>query len=142
MTACSKRSYEDIALDERATLSARITAEQVDRFAELTGDRNPLHMEEAFAMAQGHPGRVAHGLLVASHFSRLVGMQLPGERCLIHRTDLHYAKPTYVGDVLSFEVTVTQKIDAVRALVLQATARRGEDTVIRGKIQVGVLGGD
>ncbi|MBC7543292.1 MAG: MaoC family dehydratase N-terminal domain-containing protein [Candidatus Sericytochromatia bacterium] len=139
MPVCQRHTYEAIAIGDHASLTTTIGTDAVDRFAALTGDLNPLHTNEAFARLMGQPQRVVHGLLVGAYFSQLVGMQLPGERCLVHRVDLQFPAPTHVGDELVFEIVVDQKIDSVQALVLKATARRQGEIVARGKIQVGVL---
>ncbi|MBI3298560.1 MAG: MaoC family dehydratase N-terminal domain-containing protein [Elusimicrobia bacterium] len=131
-------AFQDIAVGERRELSVPVGPEVLDAFAAATGDVNPLHMDAGFARGKGFEGRVAHGLLIASYFSTLVGTMLPGRDCLLQSVRFDFKKPVLAGETLTFSVEVVQKVDAVRALVLEARAA-GCDGVVRlsGRIQVG-----
>ena len=87
------RSYESIATGEEASFRRIIGESDVAAFAELTGDWNPLHMDSSFAATTQFGERIAHGMLVASYFSNLVGMYLPGRRALLLSPDVQFAKP-------------------------------------------------
>ena len=133
-------AFDEIVVGQRATMSVRLTPELIDAFAKLTGDFNPMHTSDEFARERGFPNRLAHGLLTAAFFSTICGMLLPGRDCLLQNTRFDFRKPVPAGTPLKLEAVVVQKIDAVRAIVLEITARNAADeVVVSGKIQAGVL---
>ena len=91
-----------------ASFTVQVTQEMLTRFAELSGDTNPLHTDEGFALRRGFEGRVAYGMLSASFYSRLVGVYLPGKNCLFQSIEATFNRPVYAGDVLSVTGRVTQ----------------------------------
>ncbi|MFI5348077.1 MAG: MaoC family dehydratase [Elusimicrobiota bacterium] len=132
-------TFEEIEVGRKARLEARLTPDLIDAFARLTGDFNPLHVSGEFARSRGFPDRLAHGLLSAAFFSTICGMLLPGRDCLLQSVKFDFRKPVPAGTALTLEAVVVQKIEAVRAIVLEISARNAEgETVISGKIQAGV----
>lgn len=95
---------------ETASLTLTITDEMVRRFAELSGDNNPVHLDDAYAAKTRFKRRIAHGMLVSSTFSKLAGMQLPGPGTIIVSQETRYKAPCYIGDT----VTAQLKIVSVR----------------------------
>ena len=132
-------TFEEIEVGRKARLEVRLTPEIIDAFARLTGDLNPLHVSDDFARSRGFPDRLAHGLLSAAFFSTICGMLLPGRDCLLQSVKFDFRKPVPAGTALTLEAVVVQKIDAVRAIVLEISGRNAAgETVISGKIQAGV----
>ena len=133
-------SFDELAVGLKATLDARLTPELIDGFARLTGDMNPLHTSAEFAKSKGFPDRLAHGLLTAAFFSTVCGMLLPGRDCVLQSVKVDFRKQVPAGTALTLEAVVVQKIDAVRAVVLEISARDAAGVVVlSGKIQAGVL---
>lgn len=133
-------SFEEIAVGRKAGLEVRTTPDLIDAFARLTGDVNPLHVSDAFARSRGFQARLAHGLLTASFFSTICGMLLPGRDCLLQSVRFDFRKPVPAGEALILEAVVVQKIESVRAIVLEISARNAAgETVLSGKIQAGVF---
>ncbi len=139
--AAPDRSYDGIQAGDEAAFSRVIDAAAVDAFAALTGDYNPLHMDDGYATGTQFGGRVAHGMLVASYFSTLVGMYLPGRRALFLSQDVRFAKPVRIGERITFHGRVRRKTDSLRMLDIDTSARNaaGEE-VVHGRAQVMVLG--
>jgi 3-hydroxybutyryl-CoA dehydratase len=138
--AASVLTFEEIEVGRKALLHVRLTPEMIDAFARLTGDLNPLHVSGEFARSRGFSDRLAHGLLSAAFFSTICGMLLPGRDCLLQSVRFDFRKPVPAGTALTLEATVVQKIDAVRAIVLEVAARNAAgDVVLSGKIQAGVF---
>ena len=132
-------TFEEITVGRKARLDVRLTPETIDAFARLTGDLNPLHVCAEFARSRGFSDRLAHGMLSAAFFSTICGMLLPGRDCLLQSVKFDFRKPVPAGEALTLEATVVQKIDAVRALVLEVNARNAAgEVVLSGKIQAGV----
>lgn len=96
-------TYDEIDLSNnyRASFSVEVTDEMMISFMKLTGDKNPLYIDEGFVASQGYPGRVVYGMLSASLYSTLAGMYLPGKYSLLQRVDTHFHKPVFIGDKLT-----------------------------------------
>lgn len=131
-------SFEEIRASDRRQVSISVDSRALEAFSGLTGDVNPLHSDAAFAKARGFPARVAHGMLVSSYFSALVGTMLPGRDCLLQSAKFDYKRPVLEGETLELSVEVVQKVEAVRVLVLDAKAVGADGTLrVSGRIQVG-----
>lgn len=131
-------NFDEIRPGDRRQTSVIVGAAAIDAFAALTGDVNPLHVDSAFAKDRGFPARVAHGMLVTSHFSAIVGTMLPGRDCLLQSAKFDYKKPVLEGETITLSVEVVQKVDSVRVLVLDAKATGSDGSLrVSGRIQVG-----
>jgi 3-oxoacyl-[acyl-carrier protein] reductase len=122
------RQIEEIRVGDEAVVSHRLTEEDVRAFAALTGDQNPLHLDEEFARTTTYGRPVVHGMLSASFISTLIGMVLPGRGALWVSQTLEFLRPAYVGDTLRVAARVLQKSQATRMLTLDVavTNQRGE----------------
>ena len=117
-----------------------ITEEMLESFKGITGDINPLHNDEEFAVSKGHPGRVAFGMLTASFLSTLAGVYIPGERSLIQQVETKFSSPVYIGDELTVKGEIVELIESVQRLELKVTITNQNDKkVIRGKIKILVV---
>lgn len=134
-------SYDEIAVGRTASFERVVTVDDVDRFADLSGDRNPLHLDDAYARANGLGSRIAHGMLVGALFSHLVGMHLPGRSALYMSQSIDFVAPVRPGDVLTIRGEIVAKTDALRAVTLRIEARASSGEVAaRGRAIVRVLG--
>lgn len=93
--------------------------EQLLAFASLTGDRNPLHVDERYARRTAAGGRVVHGMLAASYVSALIGEQLPGRGALWHAFQVNWRRMIRIGDTLRLEARVVKVQPATRTLELE-----------------------
>lgn len=100
-------SIDDIQIDMRASYTQTITDADVEAFAGISGDHNPVHLSEEYAKNSRFKDRIAHGLLTASFFSAIFGTKLPGEGCVYVGQDLQFKRPVYLGDTVVATVTVT-----------------------------------
>lgn len=91
---------------DTASLKKRIGAEDVRVFAEITGDANPIHLDEEFARTSLFKKPIAHGMLVAGLLSAVIGKQLPGEGSIYLSQTLSFKKPVYIGDEITAIVEV------------------------------------
>jgi len=90
----------------------------VNRFADISGDFNPLHMDEDYAKKTTYGKRVVHGMLLSSLFSRLVGMHLPGDRALYLQQSLKFKNPAFIGDTVTVKGSVTSISKDLRIITL------------------------
>lgn len=93
---------------QEAEASRRFTMEEVRQFAALSGDHNPLHVDEEYARAGRFGGCIVHGILVSGLISRVLGTQLPGEGGIYLEQNLSFRKPVYVGDTVTARVRITE----------------------------------
>ena len=115
------RAFASLAEGEIARWEHEISASDVDGFAELSGDDNPLHMDDGFAQQQGYRARVVHGMLLGAYLSRLVGTVLPGPGVVWLSQEVRFVAPAYIGDRIEVSVRLTHKSPALRTLVLETT---------------------
>ena len=131
--------WADLALGSSARFEAVVTEESIRRFAELSGDINPLHLNDEFARARGFNGRVAFGLLTSCFYSALVGVYLPGRWALLHGIDIDFKAPAYVGERLTIAGEIAHLNDAYRRVDLKASIVNAHGrTISKATIRVGM----
>jgi acyl dehydratase len=95
-----------LSVGQRARRTKTVTAQDVDLYADITGDRNPLHFDPEFAARTRFGRLVAQGGITAGMLNALVAMDLPGPGTVFMSQSLRYLAPTYLGDTLTAEVEV------------------------------------
>ncbi|SFO36251.1 3-hydroxybutyryl-CoA dehydratase [Pseudobutyrivibrio sp. JW11] len=132
--------FDELTVGMTESFKVLITEEMLDAFKGITGDVNPLHNDEEFAKAKGHPGRVAYGMLTASFLSTLAGVYIPGERSLIQQVETKFAKPVYIGDELTVTGEITELVESVQRLELKVTITNQDGKkVLRGTMGILVV---
>ena len=122
------------------TRSVPITADLIDRFVDLSGDHSAIHVDDRAAQERGFRGRVAHGMLLGSLVSALVGTELPGDSGVLQQVRLSFRHPCYVGDRLDVRLGFSEYVASVRVLMLDVLIKNQDGvTVATGKIQSGVV---
>lgn len=100
-------SFEDLAVGMEATIEKLVSEADINAFAEVTGDKNPVHVDEKYAADTIFKGRIAHGMLTAGYISAVFGMELPGPGAIYVSQTLNFKAPVRIGDTVSTKVTVT-----------------------------------
>lgn len=132
-------AWDDLAVGMTATFEAVVTDGMMESFAELSGDRNPLHVDPGEARGRGFPDRVVYGMLTSAFYSRLAGMHLPGRYCLLHGMRLDFVAPVHVGERLTISGTVSHRSEAVRQVEIRATIQNESGSVVsKATIRAGV----
>jgi 3-hydroxybutyryl-CoA dehydratase len=116
-----------------------IDDEQMRRFAELSGDLNPLHTDEAFARAKGFQGRVVYGALLLAKVSELIGMRLPGKDSVWARVDFEFLSPLYVNQPAQLEARVASFSVSTGLLELRLSLHRDGKRIAKGRAEVVVV---
>lgn len=115
--------FRDIELGQTFELERTFTVEDVERFAAVSGDWSPLHVDPGYAASTEFGGCVLHGMLLASLFSQLVGMRIPGTLALYLGQDLTFRRPVLVGETVRASARVTGKNEATATLALATEIR-------------------
>jgi 3-hydroxybutyryl-CoA dehydratase len=137
MTFDRGKSFDELALGEEAAFSKTITETDVVLFAGLSGDFNPIHMDEEYARQTPFKRRIAHGALPQSLIAPVLGMQLPGPGTIVVEIRCRFKAPTYFEDTITAKATVAEKIPEKKRvrMALTWTNQRGE-TIADGEALV------
>jgi len=111
---------EDLSLGQSAEVAHTVTDGDIRAFAAVSGDNNPVHLDEAYAAATPFKTRIAHGMLSAGYISAVLGTRLPGPGAIYISQTMSFKRPVRIGDEVITRATVSA-IDAERARVTLAT---------------------
>lgn len=139
----SPEAPKSVSVGDSYSFRKEITEELVEEFAKLSGDFNPVHMDEAFCSRHGIGARMVHGMLVLSFVSALLGMNLPGGGTVWLSQAFDFMRPVRVGDVLTISGRVTGKSDGGMLggpvyTIAVAVKNQKNEVVIRGHNKVTV----
>ena len=134
----SRYYFEDLALGMEARYVRRVAAQDLDTFAALTGDRNPIHLDEDFAAQSIFKGRIAHGMLTATYISAILGTKLPGPGAIYISQTLNFRAPVKIGDTVIVTVTVAELMPEKSRARLSCVCAVGGETVLDGEALVKV----
>lgn len=133
-------TYADLQVGQEEEFSRTVTAGMMEAFRKMSGDENPLHVNDAFACKQGFPGRVVYGMLTSSLYSCLGGGYIPGENCLLQSVHADFLSPVFIGDTLSVHGQIKEKHDSVKQVVIKAEiCNQDGRKVSKAVIKAGVM---
>lgn len=127
---------EDIEIGMTRSLRKTVTDRDIELFAEVSTDRNPVHLDDDYARDTIFEGRIAHGMLTAGLISAVIGEQLPGHGTIYLGQSLKFMAPVRPGDVVLAEVTVTDIVHAKRRVTLDCRCTVGDTVVLKGEATV------
>ncbi len=110
--------------------------DDMQAFADLSGDRNPLHTDDSFAREKGFRGRVVYGGLLVAYVSRMIGMHLPGKNAVWTTLDMRFKKPLFVGEDAMLSATLIGKTDAVCAVNVNFRITTPKNTIAVGNANI------
>jgi len=130
----------DVSVGMAQEFSVTITRAMTTGFVEISGDINPLHVDERYAEGKGFRDRVVHGMLTSAFYSTLVGVYLPGKHCLLQGIKVTFHAPVFAGDHLTIRGEVTHVSESLRVMTVRGSiTNQGGDTVSKAQIQVGFI---
>ena len=128
--------FDSIQIGDSATLEKVVRENDIEIFSELTGDKNPLHMDENYVKKTKFGARIAHGMLTSSFISTLIGMDLPGKGSVITSINLDFRKPVFLGDTLLTSIEVIKKIPlSKQVLIRTAINNQHSEIVVSGTVK-------
>ncbi|HPF24874.1 MAG: MaoC family dehydratase [Hyphomonas sp.] len=136
MTEFTGYKFEDLEIGMSHETVHTITADDIARFAEVSGDKNPLHMSDEYAATTMFERRIAHGALTASYISGILGNDLPGPGSVFVGLNMRFRRPVYIGDTVIARAEVAEKIARGNRVVLKIECIVDGKRVITGEAEV------
>lgn len=130
--------FEDLAIGMTAAYARTIGPADLVMFAGISGDTNPMHLNEEYASRTMFEGTIAHGMLSASFISTVVGTRLPGPGCIYVSQNLKFRAPVRPGDTVTARATVQELVPERNRVVLRTVCTVGTTVVIDGEAIVQV----
>ena len=121
---------EELQLDQKDKIERKITEKDIDNFAKLTGDNNPVHTNLDFAKKTIFKQKVAHGFLSASLISTLIATKLPGPGSIYLSQNLKFLAPVFIDDLVIVKVTVKEIDHEKKKVKLQTECFKNEKKII------------
>ncbi len=133
-------TYSEIAVGQKAEVVHQITAKDIEKFAELTGDDNRLHVDATYAKKTAFKKQVAHGMLGASFISTVIGTKLPGDGALWFSQSLEFLLPVRIGDTITVIAEVIKKNDREESIELSTVIfNQNKQKVTTGNAKVKII---
>jgi len=129
-------TIDEISIGLQKSFEVKITQKLIDDFTQLSGDYNPLHTDKNFAQSNNFKTTVCHGMLLASFFSRLVGMYIPGKHSLYFSQSLNFIQPAFVDDIVIVTGKVISKSNSTKIITLKMNIKNLENELVSGEAKV------
>jgi acyl dehydratase len=117
-------------IGDSASAENTFTEEDVLSFAEISGDKNPIHLDHKFASQTQFKKRLVHGMLTSGLISAVLGMQLPGPGSIYIHQSLNFRAPVYIGDKITARVTITKIREKKSILTLETICTNQDGRVV------------
>lgn len=127
---------EDIRIGATAQRLHTVTEGDIEAFAAVSGDHNPVHLDAAYAETTAFKGRIAHGMLSAAYISATIAGELPGSGSIYISQSLNFKRPVRIGDTVTTQVTVTAIDEAKARVTLKTECKVNEKVVVDGEAVV------
>ena len=134
---CTELTFSEIKINLKKSFKIIISSELIENFAKISGDYNPLHMDEEYAKTTKFKKRIAHGMLLASFFSRLAGMYIPGKRSLYMSQSIKFLSPCFVGEIIDVEGKVISKSESTQIITLDVSIKNSlKELLVKGESKI------
>ena len=130
--------YDEIEIGSVVSFVRQLRAEDVKIFSVMTGDKNPLHIDEDFGRKSIFGDNIVHGMLLAGFFSAIVG-QCFSENVVYLSQTLEFRRPAFVGDEIRIEGVVDSRSDSTKIVGVRTSITREEDLIVTGKAKIKFL---
>jgi 3-hydroxybutyryl-CoA dehydratase len=122
------------------SFEVEITESHMQKFLDISGDNNPIHIDSEYAKSKGMKDRVVYGMLTSAFYSTLVGVYIPGKYALLHSIEVGLIKPVFIGDKLIIEGVVSSVNKLFHQIEVKASIRnQNSEKISRAKIKIGLL---
>jgi acyl dehydratase len=128
--------YEALEVGQKANVTRTIEERDLILFAEVSGDRNPVHLDEHYAAKSAFRERIAHGMLTGALISAAIACELPGPGAIYLGQTLSFSKAVKLGDTLSVEIEVLEKLPKNRVRLATRVFNQHSEQVVDGEAEV------
>lgn len=128
--------FEDLQIGQTAAYARTVTEADIVLFAGISGDTNPVHINEEFASETMFSGRIAHGMLTASLISTVIGTRLPGPGAIYVSQSLRFKAPVRIGDTVTARATITELVPEKRRATIATACTVKNKVVLEGEAVV------
>src|SRR5215831_15505828 len=129
---------EDLTVGQAASYERTVSAEDVQKFGDVSGDHNPLHFDDEYAKGTIFRGRIAHGMLSLSYLSTVLGTKLPGAGSIFMSATTRFKAPVRIGDTVKAVCTVREIDIAKKRVTFDCLCKVGDIVVVEGEALVRV----
>ncbi|MCJ8169807.1 MaoC family dehydratase [Atopomonas sediminilitoris] len=136
MSQVTNFAYEQLEIGQRAELIRRVEARDVQLFAAVSGDNNPVHLDAEYAATTMFKGQIAHGMFSGALISAAIACQLPGPGTIYLGQNLSFSRPVKLGDTLRVELEVLEKQPKGRVRMATRVFNQHGEQVVDGEAQV------
>lgn len=128
--------YDELTIGQTAEYSKSVTSDDVMAFATLTGDFNPVHVDEVAAAQTRFGGRIAHGMLTAGFISAAIAGKLPGPSSIYLSQTLKFTAPVRIGDTVTVQLMVLELMSKKRVRLSTTCRNQQGETVVDGEATI------
>tara|TARA_R110000782_G_scaffold29388_6_gene73164 strand:- start:2421 stop:2891 length:471 start_codon:yes stop_codon:yes gene_type:complete len=132
MLQLENRTYEELNLGDIASVSHLVSERDLILFAEVSGDVNPVHLDEDFAAATPFKGRIAHGMFTGALISAAIACELPGPGTIYIGQEISFLRPVRLGDEIRVELEVIDKLPKNRVKIATRVFNQDNKQVVEG----------
>ena len=136
MTAPSTIYFEDLTVGQEASISNTVSERDIQVFADVSGDHNPVHLDADYAAKTMFKQRIAHGILSAAYISAVFGMKLPGPGAIYISQTLAFKAPVKIGDTVVTTVKVVELVPEKKRARFETVCTVGGKPVLTGEAQL------
>ncbi len=129
--------FKAIKTGDNFEMEFNVTDEKVMGFADVSGDNNPVHVDDEFAKNTRFGKRIAHGMLITSFISKVLGRDFPGDGTIYISQEVRFKRPVFIGDIVTVKVEVLEKkVEKNRLILATDVFNKEGKKVIEGKAEV------
>jgi len=128
--------FDELSVGQTAEMTRVVGEQDLVAFAEVSGDSNPVHLDEAYAATTPFGGRIAHGMLSAAYISAVLGTKLPGPGAIYLSQQMRFRRPVRIGDEVTARVTITALEEKRGQVTLETVCLVGGKAVLDGEAVV------
>ena len=132
-TAANGVFFEDLSVGQEASLSTTVSEADIVAFAEISGDKNPVHIDAQYAASTMFKERIAHGMLSAAYISAVFGMKLPGPGAIYISQTMNFKAPVKIGDTVVTTVKVIELIAEKKRARFETVCSVNGKAVVQGE---------
>jgi 3-hydroxybutyryl-CoA dehydratase len=123
-------SFKELKIGDKGEVKKTITEQDVQKFAEISLDTNPIHLDEEFASKTMFKGRIVHGMLTTSIISAAVGTKMPGPGSIWMNQTIKWLKPVHIGDTITAVAELVEKIEEKKHVIVKTTCLNQNNEIV------------